>query len=35
LLAKNQINPSEPCLLIADDTVLAKTRNQKIEMGDD
>ena len=32
LIAKDQINPSEPFLLIADDTVLAKTRNQKIEL---
>ena len=32
LIAKDQINPSEPFLLIADDTVLAKTRSQKIEL---
>lgn len=32
LLAKDQINSSEPCLLIADDTVLAKTRSRKIEL---
>ena len=32
LIAKDQLNPSEPFLLIADDTVLAKTRSQKIEL---
>ena len=31
-IASQYIRPSEPCLLIADDTVLSKTRNQKIEL---
>jgi hypothetical protein len=30
-LANNYIRSSEPCVLIADDTVLSKTRSQKIE----
>ena len=31
-IANQYIRPSEPCLLIADDTVLSKTRSQKIEL---
>lgn len=31
-LAQDQIQTAEPCLLIADDTVLAKPRSQKIEL---
>nr|WP_242602197.1 hypothetical protein [Legionella nagasakiensis] len=31
-IAKQYVRSSEPCLLIADDTVLSKTRSQKIDL---
>ena len=31
-IASQYIRPSEPCLLIADDTFLSSTRSQKIEL---
>ena len=31
-IAKQHIRSQEPCILIADDTVLSKTRSEKIEL---